>query len=55
VPASAGALAFGIFIDGTGQAWISGVKLEEVGPDVPTTNAPEKKLPDAPVNLDFTG
>jgi hypothetical protein len=55
VPASAGALAFGIFIDGTGQAWISGVKLEEVGPDVPTTNAPEKKLPDAPVNLDFSG
>ena len=53
VPANSGALAFGFFIDGTGHAWVSGVKLEEVGPDVPTTSAPEKKWPMAPVNLNF--
>src|SRR5271157_3168944 len=53
VSANAGALAFGFFIDGTGRAWVSGVKLEEVGPDVPTTSAPEKKWPIAPVNLNF--
>ena len=53
VSANAGALAFGFFIDGTGRAWVSGFKLEEVGPDVPTTGAPEKKWPIAPVNLNF--
>ena len=54
VPANAGALAFGFFIDGTGRTWVSGVKLEEVGSDVPTTSAPEKKWPAAPVNLSFS-
>jgi len=53
VPANAGALAFGFFIDGTGRVWVSGVKLEEVGLDVPTTSAPEKKWPAAPINLTF--
>ena len=53
VPANADALAFGFFIDGTGRAWVSGVRLEEVGPDVPTTGASEKKWPIAPVNLNF--
>jgi len=56
VPANAGALAFGFFIGGTGHAWVSGVKLEEVGLDVPSTNTykGEKKRPAAPVNLDFS-
>jgi len=54
VPANAGALAFGFFIEGTGRAWVNGVKLEAVGSNVPTTNAPEKKWPAAPVNLSFT-
>jgi hypothetical protein len=54
VPANAGALAFGFFIDGTGRTWVSGVKLEEVGSDVPTTSAPEKKWPASPVNLGFS-
>ncbi|MGA2018521.1 MAG: hypothetical protein ABSH26_16375 [Opitutaceae bacterium] len=53
VPSNAGALAFGFFIDGTGRTWVSGVKLEEVGLDVPCTGAPEKKWPAAPVNLNF--
>jgi beta-lactamase regulating signal transducer with metallopeptidase domain len=56
VPANALALAYGFFVDGTGQAWISGVKIEEVGQDVPSTNMTGNKarsLPDAPVNLGF--
>jgi hypothetical protein len=57
VPPDAGALAYGFFVVGTGQAWVSGLKIEEVGKDVPSTNLtkPEKKLPTAPVNLDFSG
>ena len=54
VPANAGALAFGFFIDGAGRAWVSSVKLDEVGSDVPTTSTPEKKWPAAPENLSFT-
>jgi hypothetical protein len=56
VPADAAALAYGFFVQGTGQAWVSGVKIEEVGPDVPSTNMTGNKargLPDAPVNLGF--
>lgn len=56
VPADAAALAYGFFVQGTGQAWVSGVKIEEVGSDVPSTNMTGNKgrgLPDAPVNLGF--
>jgi beta-lactamase regulating signal transducer with metallopeptidase domain len=56
VPADSTALAFGFFINGTGQAWVSGLKMEEVGLGVPSTNIAGKKdriLPDAPVNLGF--
>jgi beta-lactamase regulating signal transducer with metallopeptidase domain len=57
VPAESTALAFGFFIGGTGKAWVSGVKIEEVGLDVPSTNTAGKKnheLPDAPTNLGFS-
>jgi beta-lactamase regulating signal transducer with metallopeptidase domain len=56
VPANALALAYGFFVQGTGQAWVSGVKIEEVGSDVPSTNLTGNKarsLPEAPVNLGF--
>ncbi len=55
VPANSAALAYGFFVHGLGQAWISGVKIEEVGLDVPSTNAPAggRKLPSSPVNLGF--
>jgi beta-lactamase regulating signal transducer with metallopeptidase domain len=56
VPSSAKALAYGFFIHGTGQAWVSGIKLEEVGPDVPTTDVTSgtgRELPRIPVNLGF--
>ena len=56
VPANAAALAYGFFVQGTGQAWVSDVKIEEVGVDVPSTNMTRTKpsiLPNSPVNLGF--
>jgi hypothetical protein len=56
VPADSAALAYGFFISGTGEAWVSGVRIEPVGLDVPSTNIVGKKsreLPEAPVNLEF--
>jgi beta-lactamase regulating signal transducer with metallopeptidase domain len=58
IPTGATALAYGFFVEGSGQAWVSGVKIEEVGMDVPSTNMPlnrDPALPNAPVNLDFSG
>jgi beta-lactamase regulating signal transducer with metallopeptidase domain len=57
VPPESTVLAYGFFIVGTGEAWVSGAKMEEVGLDVPSTNTANKKnrtLLDAPVNLDFS-
>ena len=54
VPQNAHALAYGIFLTGTGTAWLNDVRLLEVGSEVKIANSPrEKKLPDAPQNLDF--
>ncbi len=56
VPADSAALAYGFFISGTGEAWVSGVRIEQVGLDVPSTNTVGKKsreLPETPVNLEF--
>lgn len=56
VPAEAAALAYGFFVQGTGQMWVSGAKMEEVGRDVPSTNMIANRtraLPKAPSNLEF--
>jgi hypothetical protein len=58
VPPDAAALAYGFFIQGAGKMWVSGTKLEPVGPEVASTNmnnnkAPAPSLPKAPVNLSF--
>ncbi|MDO8539300.1 MAG: M56 family metallopeptidase [Opitutaceae bacterium] len=63
VPQNGVSLNYGFFLSGAGQGWISGVKIEEVGSDVPSTNTMKEptpktartpfKLPDAPVNLGF--
>ncbi len=49
VPAGAAAYAYGFFVAGTGQMWVSGAKIEEVGPDVASTNMRSTQ----PQNLDF--
>jgi hypothetical protein len=38
VPPGAAALAYGFFVAGTGQMWVSGATLEVVGPDVASTD-----------------
>jgi hypothetical protein len=58
VPFGAAGLAYGFFMKGGGKMWVSGAKLETVGPDVPSTNkitviAATNDLPKTPVNLDF--
>ncbi len=54
VPPESVNIAFGILLDGKGQAWLSQVQFEEVGVDVPTTSLEgDKELPDKPGNLDF--
>jgi beta-lactamase regulating signal transducer with metallopeptidase domain len=58
VPANATALAYGFFVSGSGQAWVSDFKVEEVGLDVPNTNMDVeaikgRDLPKTPVNLGF--
>jgi len=54
VPAGASALAYGFFVSGGGKMWVNGQKIEEVGPEVPSTNmAVNRALPKAPSNLGF--
>jgi hypothetical protein len=55
VPEQSQAIAFGCLLVGKGQVWLSDVRFEEVGLDVPTTPSEEqpKELPHAPVDLDF--
>jgi hypothetical protein len=55
VPESATGIAMGILLDGAGAVWLSGVKLETVGPEVAVTGgAPGvRPLHDGPVNLGF--
>ena len=56
VPPEAAALAYGFFVAGAGKMWVSGTKLEPVGPEVASTNmvtSRAKALPKAPVNISF--
>jgi RNA polymerase sigma factor (sigma-70 family) len=53
VPPEASAVALGALLVGTGTGRVSGLRLEEVGLDVPVTGNLNGPLPDEPVNLDF--
>jgi RNA polymerase sigma factor (sigma-70 family) len=53
VPDGAAAVAMGVLLVGTGTVRVSGLRLEEVGLDVPVTGKLDGPLPDEPVNLDF--
>lgn len=50
VPRESVYIAFGILLEGKGQAWLSDVQFEEVQADVPVTSI---EYPDQPENLDF--
>lgn len=55
VPETATALAFGIFVQGAGMAWLNDVQLIEVSSSVKSTKMEDvTSLPDAPQNLDFS-
>ena len=49
VPQDAKDIALGILLHGSGAVWISGIKFEVVGPEVPVTSY--SAAPKAPVNL----
>ena len=55
VPQQAGAMAFGVLLEGSGKVWISGISFEVVDQSVPTNNMVKERaaLPQGPVNLDF--
>jgi len=45
---------FGLILFGDGEVWMDDLRLEQVGGDVPTTDAwAHVQLPEHPVNLDF--
>jgi hypothetical protein len=50
VPAESIGISFGLLLSGAGHAWMDGLRLEVVGPDVPTTD--RLVLPKRP-NLSF--
>jgi len=54
VPQDATGIFFGILLTGPGTVWLNGVKIEEVGSDIPTTGRSSTKRGDQPKNLDFT-
>jgi hypothetical protein len=54
VPEDSTGISFGILLDGAGRVWLSSTKFDVVGSDVPETGAGDRKLPDKPVNLEFT-
>ena len=46
-------IVFGFLLSLNGQVWMADVHLDEVGPDVPTTDILEEIVPYFPVNLGF--
>jgi beta-lactamase regulating signal transducer with metallopeptidase domain len=54
VPMNATGIAFGVLLNKSGTVWLSNVKIESVGTDVPTTAKPMlPALPPGPTNLSF--
>jgi hypothetical protein len=55
VPEGATGIFFGVVVNGSGSVWMSNLKIEPVGTDVPTTSkmGASATRPDAPQNLNF--
>ena len=53
VPENASGIFFGVILTRGGTVWLSNVKFETVGADVPTTARPLVPIPNGPNNLDF--
>lgn len=54
VPPDSTGISFGILLDGAGKVCLSGAKFDVVGADDQSTGGGDRKIPDNPVNLDFT-
>jgi RNA polymerase sigma factor (sigma-70 family) len=55
VPEAASALNYGFFVNGSGQMWVNGLRIEPVGREVPATNLlGQRSLPTAPRNIEFS-
>jgi hypothetical protein len=54
VPQDATGISFGILLAGAGEVWLRNTKFEVVGTDVPATSRDDRKIPDKPVNLEFS-
>lgn len=53
VPSGALEIGLGTMLTGQGEIWISGLKLETVDKNVPTTGMHKSPTPKQPVDLDF--
>ncbi len=53
VPTSATEISYGVLLAGAGALWADDVRLEVVGPEVPTTDLIVRDLVPSPTNLDF--
>jgi len=53
VPENASGIFFGLLLRGSGTVWVKSVKVEPVGPEVPTTGTAALQHRDHPNNLDF--
>jgi hypothetical protein len=54
VPENSIRLAFGIILNGKGQAWVDNLKFDIVDENVPVTDLKqERTLPEEPINLNF--
>lgn len=47
-------ITLGVLLSLNGQVWMADVHLDEVGPEVPTTDMIGEMIPSSPVNLEFT-
>jgi hypothetical protein len=54
VPQDATGISFGILLTGAGEVCLNSPKFEIVDVDTPATDLTGKKLPDRPVNMEFS-
>lgn len=53
VPQNSTMISFGILLSKGGEVWISNVRFETVGADVPVTSSAAPSVPNKPTNLNF--
>ncbi len=54
VPPESASMNYGVFVNGGGQMWVSGLKIEPVSNEVVNTNKTQQSLPAGPRNIEFS-